>query len=271
MFRINSEATHRRYWWWTMCGSANRADLFDDTAKTFKLRPTVFETTFNAGGNNPSVPDGHTLESGAPSADNPSAKECLTLTEMGRPVNPMDTSGVARSSATLRAIIHPAGWSHGGIFLGNNLSDEPVLNSGPVLGFRYKVDAQGNRIGPMIEPFDQVAPLVHYDVFVRRDRLVVFVNGRQGFCVDLSDIQLTMNYGEIVYGDLLYHSSVEWQELSSSVANQDPQMYQTLLNAPIASARVWDVVGHADTLDVPSQFATFDPTACRKPAVKTVQ
>jgi hypothetical protein len=271
MFRLNSEATHRRYWYWTMCGGATGAELFDTATGQYKIRPLLFETSFGPGGNNPSIPDGHTLASTSTANDAVGiAKECLSITEEARPEAPFRTDGSAQTSAVIRAQIHPANKSHGIIALGNTSSDSPVVSGTSSLGFRFKVDAKGNRVGPMIEPFDQLQPLVHYDVFVRRDRLVVFINGRQGFCVDLSDIPLTMNYAMIGYGDLLYHSAIEWQELSDSAANKDPQLYQYQLNTPIATSRIWDVVAHADMIDVPAQFATFDPTLCRKPSVQTV-
>ena len=269
MFRINSEATHRRYWYWTLCGGATSAELFDTTTKQYKLRPLLYETSFGPGGNNPSVPDGHTLASTSTADDMVGvAKECLSITEEARPESPFSTTGAAQTSAMIRAQIHPANKSHGIIGLGNTLSDTHVLGGQGSLGFRFKVDAAGNRVGPMIEPFDQLQPLVHYDVFVRADRLVVFINGRQGFCVD---IPLTMKYAMIGYGDLLYHSALEWQELSDSAANKDPQLYQYQLNTPVATSRVWDVVAHADLIDVPAQFATFNPALCRKPSIQTVQ
>src|ERR1700759_2814602 len=95
--------------------------------------------------------------------------------------------GQVSSSGLIHAMIHPAGYAKGAIALGNKGSD-PV-NAAP--GFRYRVDKNQNVTGPMIEPGDQVNPLTHYDVFVRPDRVVVFINGREGFCVDLSSHPLT--------------------------------------------------------------------------------
>ncbi|MGC3982255.1 MAG: hypothetical protein QM808_13460 [Steroidobacteraceae bacterium] len=275
MFRINSDATHRRYWYWYLCGAATSAEIFDTTTNRYNLRPLVYETTFGPGGNNPSVPDGGTLFSSSTADDKIGiAKECLSFTEEARPENGLIAMNVGdvQTSAVLRAQIHPANKSHGIIALGNTSSDTLGLGLGmKSLGFRFKVDANGNRTGPMLEPFDQLAPLVHYDVFVRKDRLVVFINGRQGFCVDMSDIQLTMKYAMIGYGDLLYHSGIEWTELSDGPVNKDPQMYQAQLNTPIANTRVWDVVAHSDKIDIPSQFSSFNPALCKKPSNQTVQ
>jgi hypothetical protein len=84
-----------------------------------------------------------------------------------------------------------------------------------------------------------------------------------------------MNYGMITYGDLIYHSSLEWQTISAPNTNGYPtyasQLYQIEMNAPIASARVWDVIGEAQLVDIPSQMATFNPAQCFKPATLAIQ
>lgn len=271
VFRMNSDASHRRYWWWTLCGGATSDELFDTTKKAYKVRPTVFETTFSAGGNNPSVPDHHTLASATTPDDAVGiAKECLTITEEGRSEDPFRADGTARAGAAIRAMIHPKNKSHGSIILGTPNSDGPALNADPD-GFRFRLDAAGNRIGPMIEPYDQIDPLAQYDVFVRPDRLVVFLNGRPGFCVDLSTTPLSMKYAMIVYGDLLYHSGVEWQELSEGASNKDSQMYQYLLNTPTGASRTWDMIGHSDRVDIPAAFGNVDPGWCRKPVDSSVR
>jgi hypothetical protein len=262
VFRVNVEATHRRYWWWVICGGQTSAEVYDSTRKQYNIRPLVFETTFSPGGNNPSVPDGRTLES-ATVADNAVgvAKECLSITEEARPVDPTRADGGEQSGATLRAQIHPANKTHGIIGLGNNLSD-PEPNSVTGLGFRYRIGPKGERQGLSLAPFDQLTPAT-FDVYVRPDRVVLYVNDRLEFCVDLTPRPLTMRYAMITYGDLLYHSSIEWQEVSDSSAYKNPQMYQMLLNSPVATSRVWDFIGHSDHVGLP---ADFDPAVCRPPS-----
>jgi hypothetical protein len=179
------------------------------------------------------------------------------------------SGGRIRTSGLILAQIHPAGYAKGIIPLGNNASDPKGGK-----GFRYKVDAAGKNVGPMIEPFDQVSPLTHYDVFVRPDRLVMFINGRQGFCVDLSSRPLTMKYGMLTYGDLLYHSALEWQGISAPQNDGLPirasQLYQVTLNSPIATSRAWDVIAESQKIDIPSQFV-FDSSTCFKPASTKIQ
>jgi hypothetical protein len=281
MFRINSESTGRRYWTWTLCGGATPDELQDPATHEYKIRPIFVETSFDGGikasdgspllyADNPSIGEPQLGAVAPAQATKAAAKECLSIAEDGTPEYPRSDSSV-RSSAVIRAQIHPAGYGKGIIILGNNAS-EPNSNTP---GFRYKLDKDQKYAGPMIEPFDQVSPLTHYDFFVRPDRLVVFINGREGFCVDLSSHPLTMKYGMISYGDLIYHSSIEWQGISAPATGGDPifasQLYQISLNAPIASSRAWDVVAQSQQIDLPPQFATFDPATCFKPQSTAVQ
>lgn len=261
-FRLNVESTHRRYWWWVMCGGATPGELYDSAAKQYRVRPLLFETSFDPGGNNPSVPDGHTLQSRTTPDDAVGvAKECLSFTEFGRPENALSSTG-SQTVGTLRAQIHPANKSHGIIELGTAQSD--VAGEA---GFRYRVDGNGQRVGPTL-PDDPIGPLTQFDVYVRPNRMVVYVNSRQTFCVDLSTRPLSMQFATITYGDLIYHSSIEWQENSDSVVSREPQLYHLLLNSPIAQTRSWDSIGHSDGVGLP---ANFDASLCRAPASVAVK
>ena len=260
MWRVNSDASHRRYWTWAICGAATQGELVNTTTHVPLIRPIITESTFGGGGDNPTAQLGPQQPAAAP-------KECLSIIQEGRPEAPR-SDGHERSSGRITAQIHPAGASKGIIALGNSFTDSPAPNGSNSLGFRYKTDASGNYLGPLIEPFDQAQPLTHYDVFLRRDRMVVFINGRQGFCVDLSGHPLTMNYGLVTYGDLIYHSALEWQEVS----NVNAALYHHQLNAPSASSRVWDAIYESDGFtDIPPEFATFNPAACFKPKTTAVQ
>ena len=260
MWRVNSDASHRRYWTWAICGASSRDQLVNTTTHIPVIRPIITENAFTPGGDNPTAQLGPLQAAGTP-------KECLTIVQEGRPEAPRTDGGI-RAGGRLAVQIHPAGVSKGIIALGNHHTDSPAPSGASSLGFRYKTDAAGNYKGPLIEPFDQTQPLTHYDVFLRPDRLVVFINGRQGFCVDLSSHPLTMKYGMVTYGDLIYHSALEWQEVS----NVGGALYQHQMNAPIASSRVWDAIYESDQLDIPTQqLTTFDPTACFKPDNLSVQ
>ncbi len=96
-----------------------------------------------------------------------------------------------------------------------------------------------------------------------------------------------MKYGLITYGDLIYHSALEYQITSpqflngqytssdtqtgdtNGSADEGSQLYNNVLNAPIVSSRVWDVVAQASLVPIPPQFSTFDPSLCKPPASVT--
>lgn len=259
-FRLNSEASHRRYWTWVMCGGETRDELVD-TSNNPKIRPIVTQFAIQGGGDNPSAK----IADSQPDTANRYNKECLLIAQEGRAENARSDGD--RASSRLVAELFPAGTAKGMIPLGNSFTDKPVAGSSTYLGFRYKTDATGKYKGPLIEPFDQLQPLTHYDFFVRPDRIVAFINGRQGFCIDMSSRPLTMKYGLVVYGDLVYHSSLEWEEIS----NQKGGLYYHQLSMPIANTRIWDSIGESEKIDIPSQFSTFDSNACFKPDLTTIQ
>lgn len=277
-FRVNSEATPRRYWTWTICGAASASTLMDANNNPL-VHPIVYESTIDAGGNNPSLVDDHP-DGGSPT-QNAKALECLSIAPLGYPEYSR-TDGFPRSSSNLMAVINPAGYQYGVINLATSKEDTS-LPAGAPEGFRYVLDKNQNMIGDVMEPFDQVAPLSHYDIFIRPNRMVIFVNGRQALCVDMSSRPLTMQYGMVAYGDLLYHSALEQESISpqigvsggasdSQAGNTDyytfegSSLYQVILNQPITSSRAWDALGQADNIDIPPQFATFDPAACFAPS-----
>lgn len=264
-FRVNSDASQRRYWTWVICGAASRDQLVDMNTHMPLIHPVITQYGIVVNADNPSAK----IAADQPASTTRYNKECLSVIQLGRPELPRTDTNI-RASSTFSVQIYSAGYSKGIISLGNSLSDTSVEGESPLLNrIRWKIDSTGKNIGPAIDPFDQTAPLTHFDVFTRRDRVVVFVNGRQSFCVDLSDMPLTMNYGLVSYGSLIYHSALEWQENERSVLSgalkNNAAFYQYQLNAPILDSRVWDSIGESDMIDIPSQFSTFDPAACRKP------
>jgi hypothetical protein len=283
-FRVNSEATPRRYWTWTMCGASTASALMDANNNPL-VHPIVYESTLEPGGNNPSLLDNHP-DGGSPTT-NASALECLSIGTVGYPEVPT-TNGLPRASENLMAVINPAGYQYGAINLQTTKEDSNIP-AGANPGFRYILDKNQNIVGDVVEPFDQVAPLTHYDFFIRPNRLVVFVNGRQAFCVNMSSRPLTMKYGLVVYGDLLYHSAREQADMSPQYISGGAQasdstegntydftfegssLYHVILNQPITSTRAWDAIGEADNIDIPPQFATFDPSTCIAPASTNIQ
>jgi hypothetical protein len=264
MFRVDSGATNRRYWHWLMCGADTRAELADPATGIPRIRPVATNFFYDPDGLNPST--NHDGEPLTPYHE----KECLSLIQIGsewifgKPPN-TQPGWFDEPHSQLHAFIHPAGRRQGLINLKQAGVDD--YDSNAQGGLWWRMNASRQPTSPMFEPFDQQAPLTHFDVFVRPDRLIFYINGRQAWCADLSDRPLTMKYGLIAYGSVLYHSGAENSEAYSSSRGGS---YHYIMNTPWADTRVWDVVGHSEKIDIPSQFK-FDPGACFKPASMAVR
>lgn len=272
-FRVDSGATNRRYWHWMMCGADTVAELVNPTTGIPLARPVGTSFFYDPGGTNPSTP--MLLE--PPAAHH--NKECLNLIQLGEQWNwgfPADAvSQYDEPHSALRAFISPAGVANGVI----NLKPSGMQDNDPdaARGMMWRLNAAKKATGPMFEPFDQQAPLTHFDVFVRPDRVIFYVNGRQAWCADLSDRKLQMKYGLIAYGNVLYHSSAETGEgYLSSFGGSGPSFGAVgggthyIMNTPWADTRVWDAVGHSEKISIPSQMS-FDPATCFKPQSSAVR
>ncbi len=263
-FRVDSGASQRRYWHWFICGGATRGELADPTTHIPRGRPVGQPFWYLAQGRNPSAP---MLGEALNSYHN---KECLNLIQFGAYWNWGAPANAAPSwydepHSQLRAFISPQGVENGIINLKPDAMND--FDSDASGGMFWRLNALRQPTSPMFEPFDQQAPLTHFDVFVRRDRVILYVNGRQAWCSDLTDRPLTMNYGLIGYGDVLYHSSAETvtnyvgqEQFAGAVGGS----FHYVMNTPWADMRAWDAVGHSEKIDIPSQFA-FDAGACFKP------
>jgi hypothetical protein len=267
-FRVNSDASSRRYWVWLMCGGDTQGELVDLNTHMPLFRPFMdpgdfgpMSTVANSfTGKNPSMQ--HGLEPNSTTRYN---KECLQFVQIGGG----DTgwpSGRTRTNNRMFLVLHPKDVAQGTISYGTSGSEQYADPNFPA--WAWRVDASGNYNGPMMEPFDQISPLTHFDVFVRPDRVVVFINGRQAICANITSRPLTMKYGLIMYGSVLYHSSAEQEE--SEVFNMADYHYR--LNEPISDTRSWDSIGHSQMMDIPTNiFTTFDPSLCTNPVNVSVQ
>jgi Divergent InlB B-repeat domain len=265
-FRVDSGATGRRYWHWLMCGADDITTLVDPATNIPRIRHLLRPGFYEANGNNPTSPaDGETLTPLLASYHN---RECVNLLQLAAS-NPdlpklADGSNGPAPAQTLIASINPANTARGAI----NLTPA-IFNRGygtPTINWR--LDENNNYAGPIIEPFDQQAPLTHFDVFVKSDRMVLFINGRQAVCWDMKARPLAMRYGHILYGQVLYHSNAEVEEyyLPKRTVDKSYQppigLFHYTLNTPAADHRAWDAVGHTEKIEIPALFK-FNEKLCK--------
>jgi hypothetical protein len=270
-FRVDSGATGRRYWHWMMCGANDVTTLVDPATNIPRIRPLLRSDFFQATGVNPTEP-----LAGIEALTPKHRRECLSLFHRatGNPPTPTLPNGAdgPRPNQEFIVTVNPEGASNGVINLAPAAFDRGYGEN----AFRWRLDAANNYAGPLLEPFDQQQPLTHYDVFTRKDRVVVFINGRQGFCIDLTPRPLTMNFGLIVYGQVLYHTDAEIDEyyLPTRPADKPYQppyaSFHLSMNTVAADSRAWDAVGHTEKIGIPALF-NFDPALCKPPGNTSVQ
>jgi hypothetical protein len=125
-----------------------------------------------------------------------------------------------------------------------------------------QIDANGKYIGMWLD--DQIGTWqkVKFDVFLRRDKFVIYVEGQQRLCGDLSKSPLTMQDGALGFWHVLYHTSAEFTEIRNGQDGSNPAtgQHHILHNSPFADARSWDNVGFRENVALPSNF---DGTRCK--------
>ncbi|HKY38905.1 MAG TPA: hypothetical protein VJN18_23360 [Polyangiaceae bacterium] len=124
-----------------------------------------------------------------------------------------------------------------------------------------QMDASGKLIGPWLDDQLHVWQRARFDVFVRRDRVVIYVEGKQRICQELTDQPLTMAEGALGLFHVLYHSSAEFTEMRRNAVSDNPQtgQHHLLHNTPFADHRSFDNVGFREDVALPDNF---DPTNC---------
>ena len=239
-YEVPSDATGRRYWWMVMCG----ADTLGATmGSDGKLKGNIIEA--------PAFMDDDGL--------NPSVEgwNCLQLfPRQGWPFTlPPDNT---YPESEVRVMVNKSG----NIGRSNVVNVSPVQfadGMGPPSWFRTQ-DSKGKLVGKMLDDQQLIAPRTRFDVFVRRDRVVFYVNGEQRICNELgAKGRLTMAEGALGFGQVFYHSAAERDEFYRDYWDRRGQRHY-LENSPFVDERSWDNVGYAEHVGLPSNF---DPSVCK--------
>jgi hypothetical protein len=238
--------------------------LIDPITKIGHVRHLLRPGFYDYGGINPTAP----LLGETPTTSH--NRECVQLLQLAasNPNTPTRADGTDAPlpNQTLVAVLNPEGADTGIVNLTPAVFDRGYGTN----TIQYRLDANNDYAGPLVEPFDQQQPLTHFDVFVRKDRMVLFINGRQAHCWDLTQRPLTMEVGQIVYGQVLYHSDAEVAEhfypRRTAETPWRPPMasFHYSLNTVAADHRAWDAVGYAEKLLIP-EFFNFNAALCKQP------
>jgi len=243
--------TTRRYENLVVCGSETAGQVYDgDFLKAAPLPRPGFMDTDAARRTTPLgweciyfVPRGGGFTV-LPGGENPNTHSDSSLRVTVMKTQPLPASGAAYDSEVL---------SNYTVSIG---PDDDVL---PKTWVR-QIDPQGKLIGPWLDDYLNVWQKVRFDVFLRRDRFITYVDGEQRLCGNLSGAPLKMAEGAVGFWHVLYHSNAEFYEVRTGSGAPYTGMHHILHNEPFADSRSWDNVGFRENVAAP---ANFDASRCR--------
>jgi hypothetical protein len=130
-----------------------------------------------------------------------------------------------------------------------------------------QIDESGKPAGPWLDDQLNVLQRTRFDVFIRRDRVLIYVDGEQRVCQQLDPSTMTMAEGALGFWHILYHTSAEFTELRRGLEGDNPStgQHHILHNVPFADHRSYDNVGFRENVSAP---AGFKPYLCY-PAITT--
>jgi hypothetical protein len=238
-YEVASNATSRRYWWLSLCGAATEGATMDAQGK---LLGDIVQTPFffQEDGRNPSVQGWNCLQ-------------LFPRDGWGFTLPPTNT----RPESDIRVMVNRPGTDSRGSVV--NVSPDQYGNPNVAAPGWFRQQGANGKLGaPILDDQILVAPRARFDVYVRRDRVVLYVNGQQRLCNDFAPVRLTMAEAAVGFGQVLYHSSAERMEFSASYFDRTGQRYY-LQNTPFIDARSWDNLGMQENVETP---AGFDASVC---------
>jgi len=239
-YEVASDTTARRYWWMSVCGAGGMGQTLDATGL---LRTPLVQTPFfyQDDGLNPSL----------------AGWSCLQVFPLdGSPfgLGPTDT----RPESDLRIIVNVANGTerdHVRLVSPNQFGSAAVA----ARSWYRQQRGNGGALGqPVLDDQLLISPRTRMDLYVRRDRVVVYVNGEQRVCNDFPNSPLTMAEAAVGFGQVLYHSAAEHLELRAEYFDRTGQIYY-LWNTPFVDQRTWDNLGVGENV---AQPPGFDAAAC---------
>jgi hypothetical protein len=243
-FETPATPTGRRYWWISLCGAASPGQTMDANGRLLVPRDAQGRLT---------APFVQTPFFYLPDGRNPSLAlwNCLQLFPQNgtRTVVPPTFTPV---ETNLTVIVNRPGVNPSVV---NVSPDELGDPNSPHSWYRQRT-ASGLLPATMLDDQQRFSPRTTHDLYIRRDRIVLYVAGQQRLCNDFAPVALTMAEGALGFGNVLYHSSEERNELMQG--HYQGQQH-VLNNIPFLDAPVWDNMGYDEGVSTPPGF---DPTAC---------
>jgi hypothetical protein len=291
-YEVNSFATSRRYWVVTLCGSDTAGQTFDSSGalkeqvvhSTFFYNPTgmspstagwnclqvfnrqgnswafsTWENMHNLNGTRPPKPANNGLYdvrdyiyNTIQSISDPTKiaaytvhpeSDVVVLVNKPIPKANLPEVGGTNEQVTQSSVTSPV-----------NVSPNQLDNPAGEVAWFFKVDSNGNPVAPILDDQQLVSPRTKYDLYIRNNRLVMYVNGQQTLCNDFDTATTRLNIADAAVGfhQVLYHSTGEFVE--RFVGPDQGGAYHYRYNTPWLDQRTWDNMGFEENVNAPSDF-----------------
>jgi hypothetical protein len=236
-FEGSTNSTARRYWWLSLCGAEEAGQTLDeDGLLTSHL--SLNSGFFNPDGRNPST----------------AGWNCLIVFPHDGLQTPVPPSSNSNPQSSVIVLIHKANAPV--MQTAVNVSPQQLNPGYPAAWYRQMRGGEVTDVG-ILDDLIQHAPRSHFDFYISRNRVVMYVNGEQRLCNDFGPEALTMAEASVGFNDALYHSSAEHGELTMPFADRSGQLHY-LQNLVFADQHAWDNVGFEEDVGLPSSFSDAD-------------
>jgi hypothetical protein len=291
-YEVNSFATNRRYWVFTLCGSSTAGQTMDSNGvikeqivhSTFFYNPTgmspstagwncvqllnrygnsyafsTWENMHKLDGSRPIGPANNGLYdlkdyiyNTVASISDPSKVAAYTVHPESDVVvlvnKPIPAANLPEVGGVNEQVVQSAATSP------INVSPLQLDNPAGEVAWFYKVDANGNPIAPILDDQQLVSPRTKYDLYIRNNRLIMYVNGKAALCNDFTTPTTTLNMADAAVGfhEVLYHSDAEFEE--RFLSPDQGAAYHYRYNSPWLDQRTWDNMGFEENVAAPADF-----------------
>ena len=234
-YENSTNSTPRRYWWLSLCGADQAGGTLDPTTGLLTQYISLNSGFFDADGTTPSTANWN----------------CLIVFPHDGIATPVPASGTSNPQSSVIVLIHKADAPMKQSAV--DVSPQQLNAAYPAAWYREQQGGQVTETG-ILDDVIQMAPRVRFDVYVSRQRLIMYVNGEQRICNDFGPQPLTMAEAAIGFNDALYHSSAEHTELTDSFADRSGQLWY-LNDTLFEDLHSWDNVGFEENVALPSSFS----------------
>lgn len=236
-FEVSANSTVRRYWWFSLCGPEQAGQTFaaDGLLKEWIILGAGF---FNSDGLNPSTVGWN----------------CLFVFPHDGLGARVPGNGTSNPESSVIVDIHRAGATE--LRSGVNVSPQQVNEGYPRAWYRLQKGGAVTNTG-VLDELLYPAPNTHFDLYISRSRIVMYVNGEQRICNDFGPERLSMAEGAVGFNSALYHSSAEHSELQADFADRRGQLYY-LQNTVFADMLAYDNVGFEEGVGLPADYSGAD-------------